>query len=67
MAATGLLLREALAIQEDLMNRLDECPSDRSLWRLSEKNEELVGRLIWAYRIAIARYLSRFGKSQLVF
>ena len=67
MVATGLLLHQALAIQEDLLERLDECPTDQSLWRLSDKHEELVDRLLQEYRLAISRYLFRLTKSQLVF
>jgi hypothetical protein len=67
MVSAGLLLQQALAVQEDLLDRLGDCPTDRSLWRESEKNEELVHRLIWEYRTEISRYLSRFTKSQLVF
>jgi hypothetical protein len=67
MVVSGLLLNEALAIQADLLGRLRESPDDPSLWRQTEKNEELVDRLIWGYRTAISRYLSRLARSQLFF
>jgi hypothetical protein len=67
MVASALLLQEALAVQEDLSCRLAGSPRDRSLRRQSEKNEELVDRLIFGYRTAISRYLSRLTRSQLVF
>jgi hypothetical protein len=67
MVTAGLLLREALAIQEDLLDRLGESPTNQSLWKQSDRNEELVDRLIAAYRTSISRYLSRLTKSQLVF
>lgn len=67
MVSAGLLLQQALAVQEDLQDRLGDSPTDRSLRRQSQKNEELVHRLIWGYRTEISRYLSRFSKSQLVF
>lgn len=67
MVATGLLLKQVLDVQEDLLSRRAESPRDRSLQRQSEKNEELVDRLIQEYRTEISRYLSRLTKSQLVF
>jgi len=66
MVATSLLLHGALAIHEDLLSRLRECPKDQSLRKQVQRNEQLVDRLIWGYRSAIARYLSRLAKSQLV-
>jgi hypothetical protein len=67
MVASALLLRQALAVQEDLVDRLGKSPGDRSLWRQSQKNEDMVDRLIFGYRTAISHYLSRLSKSQLVF
>ena len=67
MVSTALLLKKALAFQEELSCRLAESPSDRSLRGQSEKNEELVDRLIGEYRTAISRYLCRLSKSQLTF
>jgi len=67
MVSTGLLLKQVLAVHEDLLGRRAKSPRDLSLRRQSEKNEELVGRLIQEYRTAISRYLSRLTKSQLVF
>jgi hypothetical protein len=66
MVATSLLLRGALAIQEDLLSRLDERPKNQSLRKQVVSNEELVDRLIWGYHVAISRYLSCLAKSQLV-
>jgi len=67
MAILGLLLQRALAVQEDLLKRLQESPTDASLWKESERNEALVDRLIGVYRASISRYLTRFAKSRLVF
>ena len=66
MVATSLLLHGALAIHEDLLSRLGECPKNQPLRKQVVRNEELVDRLIWGYRVAISRYLSRLAKSQLV-
>jgi hypothetical protein len=67
MVLTGLLLQEALAVQEDLSQRIAGCPRDHSLQKQSEKNTVLLHRLIQEYQMAIAHYLSRLSKSHLVF
>lgn len=67
MVTVRVLLRGAMAIHKDLLSRLDRCPNDRSLRKQIDQNEILICRLVWGYRTAIAGYISRLSKSQLVF
>jgi hypothetical protein len=67
MVITAVLLQQSLAVQEDLLKRIAQSPRDRPLQKQSAENTVLIHRLIQEYRMAIARYLSRLSRSQLVF
>ena len=67
MVTVRVLLHGAMAIHKDLLSRLDRRPHDRSVRKQIDRNEILICRLAWGYQTAIAGYLSRLSKSQLVF